>query len=267
MKPQARTSGGPSENHAGRAAARSALAALAAASVLAGCPGAPKAVVYDLARRAPVAERWSAREVLLFGTPAVEPFLPEGFYREAGAGGEPFLWSKGESEVALGFDTVTPRAVVLDLQPYQGVRDQRLLVRLNGTDLEELKLGDVRSRYRVALPVAAQKVGENRLRFVFAATAAPSDQDPKAQDQRQLAAAFYSLTLGARRGCRPRRSAAARRASTLRGRGHGRRAVAAPRRPRARSLRPAFAGGGRAPVHAGAAAMPRGPRRARRRSA
>ena len=184
-------------NDAGRAAAwsaRSVLAALASASLLAGCPGSPKAVVYDLARRAPVAERWSAREVLLFGTPAVEPFLPEGFYREAGAGGEPFLWSKGESEVALGFEAVTPRAVVLDLQPFSGVRDQRLLVRLNGTDLEELKLGDVRSRYRVALPVTAQKVGENRLRFVFAATAAPSDQDPKAQDQRQLAAAFYSLT-------------------------------------------------------------------------
>jgi arylsulfatase A-like enzyme len=172
------------------------LGALVAFTVLAGCPGAPKEVVYDLARRAPVAERWSSREVLLFGTPAVEPFLPEGFYREAGAGGEPFLWSKGESEVALAFATVAPRAVILDLQPFHGVRDQSLLVRLNGTALETLKLGDVRSRYRVALPVAAQKTGENRLRFVFAATAAPSDEDKRAQDQRQLAAAFYSLTLG-----------------------------------------------------------------------
>ncbi len=178
-----------------RGAAR-VLTGLTLAPLLAGCPSAPQQVVYDLARRAPVAERWSSRDVLLFGTPAVEPYLPEGFYREAGAGGEPFLWSKGESEVALRFDTVAPRAVVLDLQPFRGVRDQRLVVRLNGTALDEVRLGDVRSRYRIALPVAAQKAGENRLRFVFAVTAAPSDQDPKAQDLRQLAAAFYSLTVG-----------------------------------------------------------------------
>jgi len=175
--------------------ARRVLIGLTLAPLLAGCPSAPQQVVYDLARRAPVAERWSSREVLLFGTPAVEPNLPEGFYREAGAGGEPFLWSKGESEVALRFEAASPRAVVLDLQPFRGVRDQRLVVRLNGTALDEVKLADVRSRYRIALPAAAQKIGENRLRFVFAATAAPSDQDPKAQDLRQLAAAFYSLTL------------------------------------------------------------------------
>ena len=55
------------------------LAVLALA--LCGCPSAPKAVVYDLARRASVAERWSARETVLFGTPAAEPLQAEGFYR------------------------------------------------------------------------------------------------------------------------------------------------------------------------------------------
>jgi arylsulfatase len=188
----------PGPPRAGRWPRRPALllVGLAIAPLLAACPGAPKQLVYDLARRAPVAERWSAHEVLLFGTPAVEPNLPEGFYREAGAGGEPFLWSKGESEVALRFDQPRPRAVILDLQPFRGVRERRLGVRLNGTPLEEVKLSELRSRYRIALPVTAQKAGENRLRFVFAATAAPSDEDPKAQDSRQLAAAFYSLTLG-----------------------------------------------------------------------
>ena len=53
-----------------------------AACVL-GCPTAPRAVVYDLAERVPYAERWSAREVILFGTPAAEPQLADGFYREA----------------------------------------------------------------------------------------------------------------------------------------------------------------------------------------
>ena len=38
---------------------------------MAGCPAPePKAVVYDLVERLPVAERWSSREVILFGTPA-----------------------------------------------------------------------------------------------------------------------------------------------------------------------------------------------------
>src|SRR5258706_9817227 len=108
MPPPRATPGLLSRKKAWRVLAWRALSALAAVPFLSSCPGAPKELVYDLARRAPVAERWSSREVLLFGTPAVEPFLPEGFYREAGAGGEPFLWSKGESEVSLRFDSLAP---------------------------------------------------------------------------------------------------------------------------------------------------------------
>ena len=161
-----------------------------------GCPSAPKQVVYDLASRVTVADRWSARDVLLFGTPAAEPHQAEGFYREAAPPrGDSFVWSKEEAEVSLGWPKVEPRVAVLDIAPYRGVREQSAEVRLNGRAIERLTLNDLRQRYRIVLPAEAQRAGDNRLRFVFAATASPADQTGN-PDRRQLAAAFYSLVVG-----------------------------------------------------------------------
>jgi arylsulfatase A-like enzyme len=173
------------------------LAAMAGLGLaLAGCPGRPKALVYDLASRVFVADTWSAADVLRFGTPAAEPRLTEGFHREAGGAEEPFLWSKGEAEVAFQWDAVEPRVAILDAAPYLGVREQSVAVRLNGIPVERFRMNDDRFRYRIALPAAAQRPGDNRLRFVFAATASPVDDDPKSLDERQLAAAFYTLVTG-----------------------------------------------------------------------
>jgi len=177
--------------------ARSAtLPGLAAALLLAGCPSNPKHVVYDLAERAPVAERWSEHEVLLFGTPSVAPLLVEGFHREARIAAEPFAWSKGEAEVLLRFDEVAPRTAVVDLAPYDGVTNQAAQVLLNGELVADIRVGKLRSRHAVPLPAAAQRTGENRLRFVFAEAASPVDRDPESRDRRELAAAFYSLVVG-----------------------------------------------------------------------
>ncbi len=179
-----------------RALARVAPAALAAFATL-GCPSrAPREVAYDLAERLPYAERWSSRAVLLFGTPASEPQQVDGFYREAApAEGDPFVWSKGEAEVALLWPAPRPRFAVLDVAPYKGVKGQTAEVRLNGSAVARFALNDARYRYGFALPAEAQRPGDNRLRFVFAATASPGD-DPRNPDRRQLAAAFYSLTVG-----------------------------------------------------------------------
>ena len=175
---------------------RAAAGALAVLPLL-GCPRAPKEVVYDLARRAGIAERWSAGDVLLFGTPAAEPRQIEGFYREAGGGaGDPFQWVKAEAEVALDWSAVTPRLGILDMAPYRGVRDQSVEVRLNGTSVVRFRLNDLRHRYRISLPGEAQKVGENRLRFVFSGALSPSAEDPKNPDQRQLAAQIFCLVTG-----------------------------------------------------------------------
>jgi len=162
-----------------------------------GCPGRPKGVVYDLAARVAVAETWSATDVLLFGTPAAEPRLVDGFHREAGGEqGDPFLWSKGEAEVAFQWDRVEPRLAVLDAAPYRGVHEQSVEIQLNGRAVDRFGLNDARHRYRIALPAEAQRPGDNRLRFLFGATASPVDADPRSRDRRQLAAAFYSLVTG-----------------------------------------------------------------------
>jgi arylsulfatase A-like enzyme len=163
----------------------------------AACPGPSKQLVYDLAARISVADRWSAREVVLFGTPAAEPHQAEGFYREAGvAEGDSFLWAGSEAEVALTWDQPVPRSAILDLAPYVGVKGQSAEVRLNATSIGSVTLNDARHRYRLSFPTSAQKAGDNRLRFVFAKTGSPADADPKSGDHRRLAAAFYTLTVG-----------------------------------------------------------------------
>lgn len=169
---------------------------LAAVGLLA-CPGrAPREIAYDLALRLPVAERWSSREVLLFGTPAAEPHQAEGFHREArSAEGDSFLWTKAEAEVSLRFAEVAPRTAVIDLAPYEGVRGQSVAAQLNGTQVAAFALNDARHRYSFSLPAEAQRVGENRLRLVFAQSASPSDRGGSA-DRRKLAAALYALVVG-----------------------------------------------------------------------
>ncbi|HEY7511451.1 MAG TPA: sulfatase-like hydrolase/transferase [Vicinamibacteria bacterium] len=160
------------------------------------CGGGDKTVVYDLARRVGIADRWSAREVILFGTAAAEPHQVDGFHREAATpAGDAFTWTKGHAELSLSFAQAAPRAAVVDLAPYGGVRGQAAEVSLNGRPVARLTLNDGRHRYRVPLPADAQRPGDNRLRFEFAATASPSDS-PGNPDRRQLAAAFYGLTVG-----------------------------------------------------------------------
>jgi arylsulfatase A-like enzyme len=163
-----------------------------------GCPAAPPtAVVYDLAERLPVAERWSSRDVILFGTPSAEPHLAAGFFREAGAGrGDRFTWAGREAELSLTWAEALPREAVLDLAPYTAVKGQSAEAFLNGSPVARLVLNDARFRYALPLPAQAQRPGENRLRFVFAHSASPSQADPGNLDLRQLAAAFYSMTVG-----------------------------------------------------------------------
>ena len=161
------------------------------------CARTPPELAYDLAGRYAIADRWSSRQVLLFGTPSAEPHQADGFYREAASGeGDTFLWARGEAEVSLSFVETGPRSAVVDLAPYERVRGQSAEVFLNGRSVGRFTLNDARHRYAIALPAEAQRAGENRLRFVFAATASPSEQ-PGNADRRQLAAAFHSLVVGA----------------------------------------------------------------------
>ena len=169
--------------------------AVAVALLASGCPSAEKTVAYDLARRVGVADRWSGREVVLFGTASAEPHQVDGFYREASSpAGDAFTWTKGHAELSLSFPQPAARTAVVDLAPYRGVKGQTADVSLNGQVVTRLTLNDGRHRYRVPLPAEAQRAGDNRLRFEFAATASPS-ATPGNPDRRQLAAAFYGLTV------------------------------------------------------------------------
>jgi arylsulfatase A-like enzyme len=163
-----------------------------------GCTRAPLEASYDLADRAAVAERWSSREVLLFGAPSSGPQLIDGFYREgSGSNQDPFLWAKPEAEISLRWDAKSPRAAVLDVMPYRGVKGQSVEVLLNGVRVARVNLGEPRARCGFSLPEDTQRAGENRLRFVFSGSASPAELEPGNPDGRRLAAAFYSLTIGA----------------------------------------------------------------------
>ena len=130
-----------------------AAVATALVSALLGCPSRPKELIYDLAARAAVADRWAAADVLLFGTPSAEPRLTDGFYREAAGGeAEPFLWSKEEAEVAFEWEEPVARVAILDVAPYAPIPDLSVEVRLNGAEVEAYRLNDVRHPYRIGLP-------------------------------------------------------------------------------------------------------------------
>lgn len=162
---------------------------------MAGCDARPKRVVYDLAERVPIAERESDPEVVLFGTPAAEPYQAAGFFKWAGGRGDRFVWARRQVEVALVFAGAAPRAAVVDLRPFEGVPEQALRALLNGREVARLRLGPARQRVLIRLPAEVQLAGENRLRFEFAGTASAADVDKASSDGGQLAAAFYSLAV------------------------------------------------------------------------
>jgi len=162
-----------------------------------GCSRREPVVVVDLVARLPIAARQAGpREIVLFGTPAAQAAQAEGFFRWPGGPGDRFVWARKEVEVGLSFDAPAERVAVVELQPFAGVPRQAAEVFLNGTAVGHLALAEYRNRYWLDLPAAPQRAGENRLRFVFAATASAADVDPKSRDGGQLAAAFYSLIVG-----------------------------------------------------------------------
>jgi hypothetical protein len=150
-----------------------AVSALAAAA----CDERPRAVVYDLAERVAIAERESQPEVVLFGTPAAEPRLAAGFFRWSGGTGDRFVWARREVEIALDLPKTEPRAALVDLRSFEGVREQSVRVLLNGSEIARAPVAPTRQRILLKLPAEAQQPGENRLRFEFAGTASAADVD------------------------------------------------------------------------------------------
>ena len=172
------------------------VAGLALALGGAAC-GEPLVVVLDLAERVPVAEREDpGRELILFGTAASERHEAEGFHPWAGGPGDRSVLARREVEVAATWDGPLPRIAILDTAPFEAIDAQSVEVALNGTSVAALSLSERRQRYRIPLPEAPQRPGENRIAFEFAKTASRADVDPASGDRGQVAAAFYAMSIG-----------------------------------------------------------------------
>jgi len=166
-------------------------ACLAAALAGAACARAANVHVDDLAARAPLADRESAWEIVLFGTPRSEPVELRGFVRTPPDGGDSRASAQREADVRLHWAAPADRVGLLDLAPPAGLRGQAVTVRLNDRIVGRVALGPSRRRYRIALPADAQRAGENILSFRFGQVG-PA---PAASGE-GLAALFYSLTIG-----------------------------------------------------------------------
>ena len=163
------------------------LSALAAGA----CVRSQSVQVDDLVARAPLADRESAWDIVLFGTPQAEPVEMRGFVRTPALAGDSVSSAQKEADVRLSWPAPSSRVGMLDVAPAAGLRTQAATVRLNDQIVGRLALTPGRRRYRIALPAEAQRAGENILGFRFG-DAAPATG---ASGERR-AAAFYSLTIG-----------------------------------------------------------------------
>ena len=119
-------------------------------------------------------------------------------------------------------------------------------VRLNGTPVERFRLNDVRHRYRIRLPAAAQAAGENRLRVLLRPGSLSHTGRGRPERRRRR---LLQPRRRARLGPRDRGPAVAGRAPALR-RGPGGRGAPGPHGRAGRDpVRGAAARGGRAPLH------------------
>ena len=175
--------------------------------------------------------------MLLFGTPAAEPLPGRGLLpRSRRRGGDRFLWSQGRGRgLARAGPTSRRASAVLDARALpRRPKTQAAEVRLNGARVAQLR------PERRAPPLPASRCrrrrsrsGDNRLRFVFAATRRPPTRTRRAPTSGSSRRRSTASTLGPGRRRRPRRPAAARRASALRGARRGGVPSLAPGRPRA----------------------------------
>jgi arylsulfatase A-like enzyme len=151
-------------------------------------------VQLDLAAAAGAAERESPWQVVLFGTPSGISNQLAGFYAApAHASADPFAWVERTAEVGLRWERVEPRTGLLDLAPFPGLETQSAEAFLNDKPLGTIEMRAGRARYRLEFPADAQRQGMNRLKLVFADTAAAV----KAYRKRMSALLYGVATAGA----------------------------------------------------------------------
>ncbi len=134
-----------------------------------GCsPNDPVEPYLDLIDAFPEARLASDTGSLLLGTPAARPHLVTGWSKDLGGvdGGETFVRTVGKRSL-LRFELVAPREVELTLDSRlrlaPGEAPPTLSVLANGAPVGDVGLRRGRGEYRVGIPAAATRVGENLL--------------------------------------------------------------------------------------------------------
>lgn len=151
----------------------------------------PPSVVYDFADRLPFAARVSEREVVMFGWPDAEPHLGPGVDGDPETRGrERFRWARQGASLRLEVGPPKDRALIFDLEAYEGIEDQRLEIEANGRSLGAQDVPANRSRVRFEWPASAQ-AASNQLALRFSRSIVS-----ESGDTRDLAAALFSLTVG-----------------------------------------------------------------------
>lgn len=145
-------------------------------------------MLQDLAATLSVTDREAPWQTILFGAAAAERHQEHGFLPADGR----FAWAQRRPDVIFKLTTVEPRIALLDASLPVGLQEQSATVSLNGTRIGTIEVRGRRRRYRIDLPEAQQRVGANRLSFVFRQVTMPADPDAP-----RLAAGFHSLTVGA----------------------------------------------------------------------
>ena len=152
---------------------------------------ASASLVYDLADRLPFAARSAQREFVMFGWPDAEPHVGPGMDGDPESRAhERFLWARQGASLSLEVKEPRDRALIFDLEAYEGIENQRLEVRVNGRSLGTQNVSSNRSRIRFDWPKAAQ-AGANAMDLQFSKSRVTGTGDT-----RDLAAAVFSLTIG-----------------------------------------------------------------------
>lgn len=155
-----------------------------------------RGVAFDLADRIVFASRVSERPTLMFGWPDAEPHLVKGFGGDPEMRGrERFLWVRQGATIAVDVGAAKDRALVFDIEAYEGIPDQRLEITVNGQKLAARDIPSRRSRVRFDWPASAQGAS-NQLELLFTRAIVPADARGGSGDTRDFAAALFSLTIG-----------------------------------------------------------------------
>lgn len=108
-----------------------------------------------------------------------------------------YRWVGGEAQAELALTERRQLALVLETRPFlfPGSGVQRVTVSMNGADVGDAELPPRLAELRFVLPAETTRTGTNRLRLAFAYREKPSHVLAGSADERELAAAVYSLRI------------------------------------------------------------------------